>query len=169
MKRFFWSLLATLTATALIAGTPPGANIGTGFDKVKDLVGSWKGTDAKGTGIDVSYKLVSADHTIMETLDFEGKKENMVTMYHLDGNRTMLTHYCSMGNQPRMALDRKKSSGDRLAFSFIDATNLKSKSDAHMHRLTLVFKDKDHFAQEWTMSANGKEQTETFNFERVKE
>ena len=26
----------------------------------------------------------------------------MATLYHLDGDQLMLTHYCSAGNQPRM-------------------------------------------------------------------
>ncbi len=30
--------------------------------------------------------------------------ENMITMFHMDGDRLLMTHYCGAGNQPRMKL-----------------------------------------------------------------
>ena len=29
-------------------------------------------------------------------------KEDMISMFNLDGDRVVLTHYCAAGNQPRM-------------------------------------------------------------------
>ncbi len=138
------------------------------FERMKSLLGSWKGTDPKGAPVDVSYKLVSEGTAIMEVLGVEGHAENMVTMYHLDNGRLMGTHYCSMGNQPRLQLNAGKSSDSTLVFTFRDATNMQSVNDPHIHGLTIIFRDKTHFAQEWVSMADGKEQRETFSYSRVK-
>ena len=95
--------------------------------------------------------------------------EAMVTMYHLDGDRLMMTHYCSLGNQPRMRAKKMAKDDKTLSFAFVDATNLTSPKDSHMHNLVFAFKDDDHFAQEWTMWKEGKtEHIATFEFERAK-
>lgn len=167
MKYFIVCILVAISALTLEARMVPGDNSSTGLDRMKSLIGTWKGTDPKGNAVTVSYKFVSEDNTIMETLSMGDHKENMVTMYHLDNGNTMMTHYCSMGNQPRMKLNKSKSTTDKLSFTFYDATNLKSKKDPHMHNLKLLFKDKDHFSQEWTMAGGGKEQKSVFNFERT--
>jgi hypothetical protein len=88
-------------------------------------------------------------------------------MYHLDHGRLMLTHYCSMENQPRLQMETGKSSDSTLVFTFRDATNMSSPDEAHIHGLTIIFRDKTHFAQEWESSANGKTERETFSYERA--
>jgi hypothetical protein len=137
------------------------------LDRMKTLAGSWKGVDPEGKPINVSYKLVSEGTAVMEALGPVSHAESMVTMYHLDHGKLMLTHYCSMGNQPRLQLDRGKSSDSTFVFTFLDATNMKSLDEAHIHGLTIIFRDKRHFAQEWISRENGKERSETFTYERV--
>ena len=133
------------------------------------LVGNWNGKDADGKAVTVSYNLVSAGSTILETLDMADEKQAMVTMYNKDGDKLMMTHYCSMGNQPRMRSDKVSAEPKTITFTMYDATNMAKKSDAHMSKLILTFKDDDHFTQEWSMSKDGKvAHTGTFNFERVK-
>ena len=68
----------------------------------------------------------------------------------------MMTHYCSMGNQPRMKAAPLTKDG-KLAFSFVAGTNM-TKDDAHMHAMTMTFKDDDHMKQEWTMRSAGKDE-----------
>ena len=165
----FFTILA-LSLTTLLAGPPPGSGKGTAhLEKLKSLVGEWKGADKDGKPVSVSYKLVSDGKALMETLGMGAHKEDMVTMYHLDGDQLMLTHYCSMGNQPRMR-DVESKDENTIAFSFVDATNLASSDDPHMHKVIFSLKDNDHFAQEWTMRSKGKDAyTAAFEFERVKQ
>ena len=92
----------------------------------------------------------------------------MVTLYHLDNDKVMMTHYCTLGNQPRMRVDKSSKNQNKLVFKFVDATNLKTKDDGHMHKLTFTFKDDDHFSQEWVMLAKGKENPVVMNYERVR-
>ena len=166
MKRFICVSILLLTAVSLVvAGSPSEKGR---FEKLKALVGTWKSTEANGKAVMVSYKLVSSNNSLMETLEMGEEKGNMVTMYHLDGDKVMMTHYCSIGNQPRMRLEISGKDENKLVFKFVDATNLKSKDDAHMHKLTFSIKDPDHFSQEWVMLAKGKEDPVVMNFERVK-
>jgi hypothetical protein len=90
----------------------------------------------------------------------------MVTMYHLDGNKLMLTHYCAAGNQPRMTLSRK-STPEQLEFNFSGATNLKSSKAGHMHDLRLRFDGPNQISAEWDYFENGKKKsTEKFTLTR---
>lgn len=146
---------------------PGGDKTPAGLERLKELVGTWNGTDPEGKPVTITYKLVSADNSVLEMIDFGEKKGSMVTVYHLDKNKTMMTHYCSMGNQPRMILDKSGKDPNRLSFRFVDATNLESKDAPHMHGMTFTFKDKDHFIQEWTMRANGKDSPVSMNLERA--
>jgi hypothetical protein len=91
---------------------------------------------------------------------------DMVTMYHPDGSRIMMTHYCSGGNQPRMRTET--SSADSIAFDFVDATNLASPKAEHMRKLVVKFQDTDHFTQEWTHRKDGKDETGVFKYARKK-
>jgi hypothetical protein len=167
MKRSLLVLLIAFVASATCAQMHHEMQSASGLVQFKPLIGSWKGTDPQGKPLTLSYKMVSEDKALMETLGIGGKDESMVTMYHLDNDGVMATHYCSIGNQPRLRLDRKKSNDHRFAFVYQDATNLKSKKDAHINGLTITIKDKDHIFQEWSMVGKGKETRETFTFERA--
>lgn len=169
MKIYTLVVIAALSATTLLAGNPPGSGKGEAhLEKMKSLIGEWQGKDEKGNPISLSYKLVSDGKTLMEALGMGEHKESMVTIYHLDGDRLMLTHYCSAGNQPRMRAKQTKVE-TMLAFSFIDATNLASPQDQHMRSVVFAFQDNDHFTQEWTMRSKGKDSPPMkFDFERMK-
>jgi hypothetical protein len=103
----------------------------------------------------------------METIEAEGEP-SMVTLYHPDGNKLMMTHYCSIGNQPRMRADVPTGEVKNLSFTFVDATNMAKPADGHMHSLTMTFQDADHMAQVWTFRQDSKDMPVTFNLERKK-
>ncbi len=169
--RFSVSAVILLVAASLVtAGNPPKeSKPNAGFDKLKALEGTWKGKDENGNPVGITYKLVSAGSAMMETLDMAENKEAMVTMYHVNKDRLMMTHYCSLGNQPRMRVDRAPKAANTLAFSYIDATNLSNPDDDHMAKLVFTFKDADHFSQAWTLHSKGKgEHPSLFEFERAK-
>ena len=139
----------------------------TSLAPLKFLVGEWKGTDADGKTYKSTYALSSGGTTLAETLT-PPDSPPMTTMYYSDGDQLMLTHYCSLNNQPRMRAGGVKD-GDRIiTFSFVDATNLKNPTDVHMRQLSLEVKDHDHFTQTWTLSKAGKDVPKVFTFERVK-
>ena len=54
-----------------------------------------------------------------------------------------MTHYCVLGNQPRMKAD-PDSSADQIHFQFAGGSNLDPAKDKHMHEATLTIIDADH-------------------------
>jgi hypothetical protein len=100
----------------------------------------------------ITWKLISAGSVLMESM----QEESMVTMYHVDNNRLMLTHYCAAQNQPRMAA-KVSDDGKTFTFDFIDGTNIASPDDGHMRKLVLTIQDKDHFTEQWFFAQKGKD------------
>jgi len=137
------------------------------FEKMKSLVGEWKGTSMDKKQAMVTYALVSDNSALMERLA-EGGESKMVTIYHPDGDHLMMTHYCSAHNQPRMRSQPVSGEIKKITFDLVDVTNLSSPDAGHMKKLVVTFADRDHFTQEWTWTQNGKEGTEVINFERIK-
>jgi hypothetical protein len=166
MKRFI-SILLSLAVIALAANTVLAqSKAAPGFEKLKSLVGEWQGESPEGP-VTVSYQLVSSGHSVMEIIA-PGTDKSMVTVYHLNGDKLMMTHYCSVGNQPRMSAQVPAGEIKNLSFTFVDGTNMAKPTDAHMHSLAMTFQDKDHMTQVWTLRKDGKDMPMTFNFERKK-
>jgi hypothetical protein len=137
------------------------------FGPLASLVGEWQGKDPEGKPMTASYQWTGSGSTLVETMA-KAQKPMMMTMYHADKTGLMLTHYCKLGNQPRMRADIPGSDAKTLTFNFIDITNLAQPMDAHMHKVSFTFQDQDHFTQEWMLSKNGKELPHRFEFARVK-
>ncbi|MFO0765786.1 MAG: hypothetical protein U0231_03135 [Nitrospiraceae bacterium] len=91
---------------------------------LKPLVGEWKGADADGKSYRVVYQLTSGGTSLTETLTTPDSPP-MTTMYYTDGDQLMLTHYCSLNNQPHEG-DQPEEGDKTVAFAFVDATNLKN-------------------------------------------
>ena len=156
----------------LLAAAPALADPATdpAWEKLKSLVGEWDGTVSHGAEtmpVTISYTLVSSGTSLMERLTTPDGAD-MVTMYHPDGSRIMMTHYCAGGNQPRMRAQVPKGDGNRIAFSFVDATNLPDPKVEHMRSLVVRFDDADHFTQEWTHRKAGKDEKGVFKYTRKK-
>lgn len=164
-----WLGLTALAGALAFADAKPGqaSRPNPGFEKLKSLVGTWQGTAKDGKPVSVSYALVSDGSALMEDLG-HGTESNMITMYHPDGGRLMMTHYCASHNQPRMRADGVSPDGKTLTFSFLDVTNLASPDAGRMERLVISFEDKDHFTQEWTWKDKDKTTAEVFHFARKK-
>jgi len=167
MIRYWRTLLALLVFAALTGPVLAQNSAEEAFGKLKSLEGVWEGNDMEGNRSEVTYRVVSDGHAVLETIG--GKEEpGMVTVYHLDGKKLMMTHYCSAGNQPRMTASALSENGASLNFSFLDITNLKTPSDGHMAGLKLSFLDDDHIAATWTWEKEGKKMPYKFKLERQK-
>ncbi len=137
------------------------------FGPLASLVGEWHGKDPEGKPMTASYQWTGNGTTLVETMT-KAQKPMMMTMYHADKGGLMLTHYCKLGNQPRMRAETPGSSAKTLTFNFIDITNLAQPMDAHMHKVSFTFQDQDHFTQEWMLSKDGKELPHRFEYTRAK-
>ena len=163
--RFARLVLVGIAVSAFAAAAGAETKANPAWEKMKSLAGAWEGR-ADGQPVSVTYTLVSNGTSLMESLNAE-HGVNMVTMYAPDGDTILATHYCAMGNQPRM---RAKGSGDlkSLDFQFVDATNVQDPQGEIMQKLVVTFQDADHFQQAWTARAAGKDQTSEFVYTRKK-
>jgi hypothetical protein len=93
-----------------------------------------------------------------------------VSIYHLDGDDLVMTHYCAVGNQPRLRLDREASTLDELHFGFDGGTNLDPATDVHIHEavLRLGATAEGRLTSDWTAHQNG-ESIGTTTFELTRE
>ncbi len=124
--------------------------------KIKTLVGEWVavGEDGKPTEEIVSvYRETAGGSAIHETL-FPGQPHEMITLYYQDGDDLVLTHYCVLGNQPRMKANAPSS--DKITFEFAGGANIKPETDAHMHQGIVRFLDENTIESEWTQWTDGK-------------
>lgn len=166
------SRFAAVLASSCVLGAAVGlaqTKPNPGFEKLKTLVGTWVATTRDGQHATATYELVSAGSALLERLggDAHGDMQ-MVTVYHADGDRLVMTHYCSAGNQPRMRAEPVSGDVQALRFTFLDATNLASPDAGHMHSLAMSFHNRDSFTQEWTWRENGKDSVKVFNWSRSK-
>jgi hypothetical protein len=154
--------LMALALTSPLAAADSKSNAA--WEKLKTLAGEWDGTE-DGKPFHVSFKVVSNGTALMETLDGPDAMQ-MITVYHPDGASVLMTHYCSMGNEPRMRAEAL--SKDKLVFSYVDAANVKSPDDPRMSGLVLTFADADHLGADWTHKSGAKEQVGHFAYTRKK-
>jgi len=123
----------------------PPAPTNAGLEKMKKLAGTWLTTDKDGKATDQVasiIKVTAGGSAVHETL-FPGQAHEMVSIYTVDGPDLVMTHYCVLGNQPRMKAD-PKSPADQIRFQFAGGANLDTKKDKHMHAATLTIVDDDH-------------------------
>jgi hypothetical protein len=169
MKRhiFVIAAIALTTSAAYAAGpkseAPPGP---AAYARLKTLVGEWEADTNMGK-VHVSYELIAGGTSLVERESSE-KMPAMMTVYYLDGDRLLLTHYCMAGNQPRMQARSFDPQTGEVAFEFLDATNL-APGGGHMHNAKIRVADQDHLSSEWEFYENGqRKMAETAQYTRVK-
>jgi hypothetical protein len=163
-------LLAIIITTALIGSdrtqTAEKPNSVLAFERLTTLVGEWKGVQ-DGNEMTLIYTLTADGSALME--EFRAAKSVMVTMFTVDGDHLIATHYCSAGNQPQMMTGPIGDPSARsLAFLLSRVTGLKTPADWHNTGLTLTLEDKQHLTQVWTYEYDGKKGTNTFRFTRTR-
>jgi hypothetical protein len=128
------------------------------FDRLKRLDGTWRGKSTKG------WEELSVIHTIAKgsAVAIRSEEEDadsaMLSVYYMDGDWLLLTHYCEAQNQPRLVATATSEDGRKVLFTFLDATNLPSRDKGHMDKLILELIDDNHFTENWTWYSNGREQ-----------
>jgi hypothetical protein len=135
------------------------------FQRLASLVGEWKGTQGK-TEIKLTYTVTADRSVLME--ECRAGKDTMVTMFTVDGDHLIATHYCTAGNQPQMVTPTiTEPLAKSLTFSLSHVTGMKTPGDWHNTGLTLTIDDPQHLTQLWTYESNGKKGTNTFRFTRT--
>lgn len=119
---------------------------------LKQLEGEWEMADENGQAqLACVYKVSSAGSVVREIM-FPGHPHEMTNLYHMDGGKLVVTHYCAAGNFPRMAASgvERSAEGDVLDFRFDGVSNLREEHEGYMGGLTLTIHDANHIRQDWT-------------------
>lgn len=138
------------------------------FARLTSLAGEWQGVEF-GIDVVVTYTLIGNGSTLMEeTRPVKGPDiQAMTTMFSVDGNHLLATHYCDAENQPQMAsapvMDPNMNS---FSFSLVRITGMKTPGDWHNTALEISLDDKDHQTQKWRYVHDGKTGTNVFHLTR---
>lgn len=124
------------------------------FNSLKTLTGRWEAQMPTGKA-QVDYELLAGGSVLVSHDKIPGEPE-MLTVYYLDGDHLVLTHYCSAGNQPHMQAEPFDGASNELRFDLVSVSNLTHVNDGHMHRAAFRFNGPDEVTQEWTWYQNGK-------------
>lgn len=108
--------------------------------------------------VTTTYKLTAGGSAIVETV-FDGAPHEMVTVYHDNTNgKLTMTHYCMLGNQPKMIL--KSMEKNVMTFDLSKDADIDVANATHMHGLRITFDGKDKMKQDWKEFKNGKQSKE---------
>jgi hypothetical protein len=140
-----------------------GVDAKTAFARLKAMAGTWKtkiegphaAKDKHADPVTVNFKVTGAGSAVVET-QFPGTGHEMTSVYHLDGEDLRMTHYCAIGNQPHVKLDRAHSRPDHLIFVFDGGTNFDPKKDMHIHGLSMTFQKDGQVTSDWEGYMGGK-------------
>jgi hypothetical protein len=162
---FFLGLILLLTYQVAQADYSPA------FEMLKTLAGNWAGT-FRWTGartdegkMNVSYSLTGHGTTVIENLGDENDP-SMTTAYHMDNGVLRMTHFCGVGNQPRLKATSYDPEKGIINFEFVDATNLSTPDAPHVNGFRLMFESQDQIQLQFTFVAKGKESIETIDLHR---
>lgn len=174
MKSFRSILPVLLFSLAALASAQSGAQ--KSFDQLKTLAGSWDGPVVMPADpsmpamppmrVHVVLRVTSTGNAILHEMTMEGRPDDPITMFYLDGDRLLVTHYCDAGNRPRFAA-RVSPDDKTFDFDFLDVSGPLDKG--HMQHVAFTFIDANHHSEEWSfLMPDGKLGTAHFDLTRSK-
>jgi hypothetical protein len=164
-RRLALTALATCALAPRAFAQPGPLRPDQAFQTLKAFVGDWQGVTESGRQFLVNYRLTANDTVLVESWTMSPTRQSM-TVYHMDGEALIATHYCPQGNQPRLQY-RPETSNERLHFTFRDSTNLPDPNVAHQHEFWIRRHADGTFARNETYVENGEPGSETATFTRI--
>ena len=135
------------------------------FEKMKTLAGSWEGS-IMGMSTQITIRVTSTGNALLHEATGPGRPDNPITMFYVDGDRLLLTHYCDAGNRPRM-VGKITPDGKTVEFDFLDVAG--STQYGHMHHAVLTMVDPNHHTEDWTFMVEGDKPVHAhFDLQRTK-
>jgi len=135
MRRTTLLLIVALVAALPALAADPGAQVldsRSALEALKALEGDWVAKPAtERSGTAVRYEVIAGGNTVVKTYA-PGAANEMLTIYHMDGDDLILTHYCALNNQPKMRFQSSETAGE-IRFEFAGGTNFDPKVDTHAH------------------------------------
>lgn len=148
------------------AKAAPASEAQKSFTLLKTVAGSWQGMvtvdppqpDMGTAPMQITMRVTSRGNALVhemrgaDTPDDPAKYDHPVTMFYLDSDRLLLTHYCDAGNRPRMVA-RTLADGKTVEFDFLDVAG--STAYGHMQHAVFTIMDANHHTEDWTYMMPG--------------
>lgn len=141
--------------------SPSAADARAAFARLKALEGTWSGSSEDAhtgapllTGTLFTYRITGGGSALTEHA-YAGSPEEMLSVFFLDGDRLLLQHYCSAGNQPLLELVRATS--EQLEFALAGRGNVDPAVDGHIHRARFIFAPDAPVEAFWSWHEDGRE------------
>ena len=159
--------LLSLSTLTFAQSDAPKSDAQKSFDNMKTFAGSWEGPVtvdppqpemSNGKPLHISMRVTSRGNSLVHELQEAGtpldpaKYDHPVTMFFVEGDKLLLTHYCDAGNRPRMT-GKVSPDGKKVEFEFLDLTG--GTEYGHMHHAVFTFIDADHHTEDWTYMMPG--------------
>lgn len=137
------------------------------FEKLKTLTGSWQGT-VMGMSVNVTIRLASSGTAILHEATGDGKRppNHEITMFYVEGDRLLATHFCDGGNRVRWE-GKMSPDGKRIELSFLDVAGGTRGGLAKDMVFTMIDADKHAIALNFIMP-DGKSVDVRGEFQRTK-
>lgn len=155
LKLIFALLSLWLASSAMGQATVPQHS--KGFERFKALVGKWEGSgvnpEGKSIALQVEYKLIAADSSIVEEWKQDGVP--MITVYHDKAGRLGAVHYCGLGNAPAFKLGAIDDAS--ITLNFDEICGLDQKTEQFVTKQIYSFKSEKptEFQNEYVVSGTG--------------
>ena len=150
MKRYVTAaaLLGLLSAVLLVAAEQarpaPAPADDPRFEFLKSLAGTWvvePGPGEPGGGI-VEFRVTAGGHAVEER-EMVGTPMEMLTVYNMDGQDLRATHFCLLGNQPRVTAAPRLVNGSLSFLCDGHPGNTRSHAEEHVHGWAIQRNDDD--------------------------
>ncbi len=137
------------------------------FAKLQTLTGSWQGA-VMGMSVNVTIRVASSGTAILHEATGDGKRppNHEITMFYVDGDRLLATHFCDGGNRVRWE-GKMSPDGKTIEFSFLDVAGGTRGGLAKDMVFTMIDADKHAIALNFIMP-DGKAVDARGEFQRTK-
>jgi hypothetical protein len=137
------------------------------FDQMKSLAGTWQGT-VMGMSINVTIRVASSGTAILHEATTAGGRppDHEITIFYVEGDRLLATHYCDGGNRARFE-GKASPDGKTSEFNFLDVTG--NTKGGLVKRMAFTMIDANKHVIEFTfLKPDGKPVDLRGEFERTK-
>ena len=152
MRKLTILIILVATAAVAFAQGPPKtiaaqSDAQKAFEKLKTLAGSWEGT-VMGIPINFTIRAASSGTAILHEGNTEkGVPNHEITMFYVEGDRLLATHYCDAGNRSRLE-GKMSPDGKTIEFSFLDVAG--STRGGFLKGMVFTMIDANHHVVELT-------------------
>ena len=149
------------------AAAPAQTDAQKAFERLKTLAGSWQGSGMGIGAVNLTIRATSTGHAVLHEVTGAGRPDDPITMFYVEGERLLLTHYCDAGNRPRME-GKLSPDGKTIDFSFVDISG--GTQRGYMSRAVFNIVDADRHTEGWAyVLPDGRQvQTPVVEFTRKK-